>query len=47
MVNDALLNKLAHLSMLEFEENEKADMRIELGKMFTSIDKLNELDTTE
>ena len=46
MINDALLDKLAHLSMLEFEEHEKADMKIELEKMFTFIEKLNELDTT-
>ena len=46
MVNDALLDKLAHLSMLEFEEDEKADMKIELEKMFTFIEKLNEPDTT-
>ena len=46
MINDALLDKLAHLSMLEFEEDEKAEMKIELEKMITFIEKLNELDTT-
>ena len=46
MINDALLDKLAHLSMLEFEEHEKEDMKTELEKMFTFIEKLNELDTS-
>ncbi len=46
MINDALLDKLAHLSMLEFKEDEKEDMKIELEKMFTFIEKLNELDTS-
>ena len=46
IINDALLDKLAHLSMLEFQEDEKAEMKTELEKMFTFIEKLNELDTT-
>jgi aspartyl-tRNA(Asn)/glutamyl-tRNA(Gln) amidotransferase subunit C len=46
MINDALLDKLAHLSMLEFETDEKEEMKIELEKMFSFIEKLNELDTT-
>lgn len=46
MINDALLDKLAHLSMLEFKEEEKEEMKIELEKMYTFIEKLNELDTT-
>lgn len=46
MISDALLDKLAHLSMLEFKEEEKEEMKIELEKMFTFIEKLNELDTT-
>ena len=45
-INDALLDKLAHLSMLEFKQDEKEEMKIELEKMFTFIEKLNELDTT-
>lgn len=46
MINDALLEKLANLSMLEFENDEKEEMKIELEKMFSFIEKLNELDTT-
>lgn len=46
MINDALLEKLANLSMLEFEKDEKEEMKIELEKMFSFIEKLNELDTS-
>lgn len=46
MINDALPDKLAHLSMLEFKEDEKAEMKTELEKMFTFIEKPNKLDTT-
>ena len=46
MIDDALLDKLANLSRLEFEQDEREELKIELGKMFTFIEKLNELDTT-
>lgn len=45
-VNDALIDKLAHLSRLEFAEDEKQDIKNDLEKMIGFIDKLNELDTT-
>jgi aspartyl-tRNA(Asn)/glutamyl-tRNA(Gln) amidotransferase subunit C len=45
-VNDALIEKLAHLSRLEFSEEEKEDIKNDLEKMIGFIDKLNELDTT-
>lgn len=45
-VNDALIDKLAHLSRLEFKEGEKLEIRKELEQMIGFIDKLNELDTT-
>lgn len=45
IVNDALIEKLAHLSRLELKEAEKEEMKIELQKMIGFIDKLNELDT--
>lgn len=45
-VNDALIEKLAHLSRLEFSEEEKQEIKIDLEKMIGFIDKLNELDTT-
>jgi aspartyl-tRNA(Asn)/glutamyl-tRNA(Gln) amidotransferase subunit C len=45
-VDDALVDKLAHLSRLEFNEEEKREIRQDLQKMIGFIDKLNELDTT-
>lgn len=46
IINDALINKLAHLSRLEFAEEEKQEIKNDLEKMIGFIDKLNELDTT-
>ena len=45
-VNDALIDKLAHLSRLEFGEEEKQEIKNDLQKMIGFIDKLNELDTS-
>jgi len=45
-VNDTLIEKLAHLSRLEFGEAEKKEIKNDLEKMIGFIDKLNELDTT-
>ncbi len=45
-VNDALIEKLANLSRLEFGEEEKAEIKNSLQEMIGFIDKLNELDTT-
>lgn len=45
-VDDALIEKLANLSRLEFAEEEKEDIKKDLEKMIGFIDKLNELDTT-
>lgn len=44
-VNDVLIEKLANLSRLEFSEEEKQEIKIDLEKMIVFIDKLNELDT--
>lgn len=44
-VNDTLIDKLAHLSRLEFAESEKQEIKSDLGKMIGFFDKLNELDT--
>jgi aspartyl-tRNA(Asn)/glutamyl-tRNA(Gln) amidotransferase subunit C len=44
-VNDALIEKLAHLSRLEFDKEEKEEIKNDLEKMIGFIDKLNELDT--
>ena len=43
-VNDSLVDKLAHLSRLQFNETEKADIKIDLQRMIAFVDKLNELD---
>lgn len=45
-VDDALIEKLAHLSMLRFNEAEKEEIKSDLQKMIGFIDKLQELDTT-
>lgn len=45
-VNDALIEKLAALSRLEFDETEKQDIKNDLEKMIGFIDKLNELGTS-
>ena len=45
-VNDALVDKLAHLARLKFNDTEKAAIRNDLQKMIRFVDKLNELDTT-
>ena len=44
-INDALVEKLAMLSRLHFNEVEKKEIKEDLGKMIGFIDKLNELDT--
>lgn len=45
-VNDALVDKLAHLARLKFNDEEKAAIRNDLQKMIGFVEKLNELDTT-
>lgn len=45
-VNDALIDKLANLSRLQFDESEKEEIKGDLEKMIGFIDKLNELDTS-
>jgi aspartyl-tRNA(Asn)/glutamyl-tRNA(Gln) amidotransferase subunit C len=42
-VNDALVDKLAHLSRLQFNETEKAEIKVDLQRMIEFADKLNEL----
>jgi aspartyl-tRNA(Asn)/glutamyl-tRNA(Gln) amidotransferase subunit C len=46
-VNDALIEKLAHLSRLEFTDVEKAEIKNDLQRMISFVDKLNELDLTD
>ena len=45
-VNEMLVQQLADLSRLEFSEQEKAEIKGDLQRMITFVEKLNELDTT-
>ena len=45
-VNDELVDKLANLARLTFEPAEKIEIKRDLQKMISFIEKLNELDTT-
>jgi aspartyl-tRNA(Asn)/glutamyl-tRNA(Gln) amidotransferase subunit C len=45
-VDDALLDKLSRLSMLDFDATEREEIKADLEKMIGFIDKLKELDTT-
>jgi len=44
-VNDTLIEKLAHLSRLKFDDAEKAAIKNDLQSMISFVEKLNELDT--
>jgi aspartyl-tRNA(Asn)/glutamyl-tRNA(Gln) amidotransferase subunit C len=45
-VNDALVDKLAHLAKLQFDDEQKIEIRNDLQKMIAFVEKLNELDTS-
>jgi aspartyl-tRNA(Asn)/glutamyl-tRNA(Gln) amidotransferase subunit C len=45
-VNEALVDKLANLARLKFNDAEKESVKNDLQKMIQFIEKLNELDTT-
>jgi aspartyl-tRNA(Asn)/glutamyl-tRNA(Gln) amidotransferase subunit C len=45
-VNDALVDKLANLSRLQFNATEKEAIKKDLQRMIQFVEKLNELDTT-
>lgn len=45
-VNDALINSLANLACLEFSAEEKEDIKKDLEKMISFVEKLKEIDTT-
>ena len=45
-VNDALVDKLAHLAKLHFNNEQKTEIKGDLQKMIAFVEKLNELDTT-
>ena len=42
-VNDTMVDKLAHLSRLQFNETEKTEIKNDLQRMIAFVDKLNEL----
>ena len=44
-VNDALVDKLAHLARLKFEAADKEEIKKDLQKMIAFVEKLNELNT--
>lgn len=46
-VNDALIQQLATLARLEINAGESADIRQDLQRMITFVEKLRELDTTD
>jgi aspartyl-tRNA(Asn)/glutamyl-tRNA(Gln) amidotransferase subunit C len=43
-VNDALVEKLANLSRLEFSEQDKEEIKADLQRMIHFVEKLDELD---
>jgi aspartyl-tRNA(Asn)/glutamyl-tRNA(Gln) amidotransferase subunit C len=45
-VDDALIDKLSRLSMLDFDTVEREEIKADLEKMIGFVDKLKELDTT-
>lgn len=45
-VDDALIDKLSKLAMLQFNEEEREEIKADLEKMIGFVDKLKELDTT-
>ena len=45
-VNDEMVDKIANLARLEFNPEEKENIKNDLQQMIGFIDKLNELDTT-
>lgn len=45
-VDDALIDKLSRLAMLQFNDEEREEIKSDLEKMIGFVDKLKELDTT-
>jgi aspartyl-tRNA(Asn)/glutamyl-tRNA(Gln) amidotransferase subunit C len=43
-VNDEMIDKLAHLARLKFNEEERQGIKTDLQRMITFVEKLNELD---
>jgi len=45
-VNDAMVDKLANLARLQFNDTEKEGIKNDLQRMIQFVEKLNEVDTT-
>jgi aspartyl-tRNA(Asn)/glutamyl-tRNA(Gln) amidotransferase subunit C len=45
-IEESLIDKLAHLSRLEFSQEEKSVLKSDFEKMLDFVNKLNELDTS-
>jgi aspartyl-tRNA(Asn)/glutamyl-tRNA(Gln) amidotransferase subunit C len=45
-VTDQLIDHLAHLSRLQFSDTEKQELKTDLQKMISFVEKLQEVDTT-
>jgi aspartyl-tRNA(Asn)/glutamyl-tRNA(Gln) amidotransferase subunit C len=45
-VDNAIVDKLAHLARLQFNDAEKEAIKSDLQRMIQFVDKLNEVDTT-
>jgi aspartyl-tRNA(Asn)/glutamyl-tRNA(Gln) amidotransferase subunit C len=45
-VTTELIGNLANLSKLEFDENEKEALKLDMQNMIAFVEKLNEVDTT-
>ena len=45
-VNEALVDRLALLSKLSFDKEEKEKLIVDLGNILNLVDKLNEVDTS-
>lgn len=46
-INDAMIDKLANLARLKFDDTEKVNIKKDLQNMIGMIEKMNELDTTD
>jgi aspartyl-tRNA(Asn)/glutamyl-tRNA(Gln) amidotransferase subunit C len=46
IVNNEMVDKLAHLARLQFNSSEKEEIKHDLQKMIQFVEKLNEVDTT-
>jgi aspartyl-tRNA(Asn)/glutamyl-tRNA(Gln) amidotransferase subunit C len=44
-IDDEVIGKLAHLARLEFNDESKEDIKKDLNRILTFVEKLNELDT--